>query len=120
MKVWAWILAAATLGYLVLLAWRGGFLIRSGDPMLIVFGLAIAVFPLLGLWFLWRELRFGYVMQAMGRQLAQEGGLAGQDTVQADSDWRDWYRLALHHDQARDRRKARAAMREAARLYLGT
>lgn len=109
MKIWAFVLAAATLGYIVLLLWRGTFLIATGDPVLIAFGAAIAVFPLLGLWFLWRELRLGFTMQAMGRKLTT--GEAG------DAPWVPWYEQAVALDADRERRKARNAMREAVRLF---
>lgn len=112
MKTWAFILAGALLGYIALLAWRGGFLIATGDPTLIVFGAAIAVFPVLGLWFLWRELRFGFTMQAMGRALTENPDVVGG--------WQEHYRSALEWDAVRERRKAREAMREAARLFRET
>jgi hypothetical protein len=139
--VWAGILAAVTVVYVGFVAWRGWFLLGTGDPILVVFGLAIAVLPILGIWFLWRELRFGFAMQRMGRALASEGGLpkddlprtaagrtelaaaderfvsAQQDAVQRPEDWRVWYRLAIAYDDARDRRRAREAMREAIRLF---
>jgi hypothetical protein len=109
MKIWAFILAGATLGYIILLVWRGGFLIATGEPTLIAFGAAIAVFPLLGLWFLWRELKFGFIMQSMGRAFASDPDGPGE--------WKQWYVSALEFDAARERRRARNAMREAARLF---
>jgi Flp pilus assembly protein TadD len=92
---------------------------------------------------LYRELRFGWAMQAMGRQLAAEGGLirddlpktpSGRTQVEAaderfavlvaeaehDPDnWRVWFRLALGYDESRDRKRARSAMRTAVGLYRG-
>jgi hypothetical protein len=112
MKIWAFILAGATFGYIALLAWRGAFLIATGDPVLIAFGAAIGVFPLLGLWFLWRELRFGFIMQAMGRAFIADPDVVGG--------WQEHYRTALEFDALRERRKAREAMREAARLFRST
>jgi hypothetical protein len=139
--VWAGILAAVTVVYIGFVAWRGWFLLGTGDPILVIFGLAIAVLPVLGIWFLWRELRFGFAMQRMGRTLADEGGLpqddlprtpagraelaaadeqfafAQQEAMDRPDDWRAWYRLAIAYDDARDRRRAREAMREAVRLF---
>lgn len=139
--VWAWLLAAVTAIYAGFVAWRGWFLIDSQDPVLILLGLAIAVLPVLGMWLLWRELRFGFAMQRLGRALAAEGGLpvddlprsasgridlaaadarfdeAERDVTDRPGDWRAWYRLAIAYDDARDRRRAREAMREAVRLF---
>lgn len=139
--VWAWLLAAVTAVYVGFVAWRGWFLLGTGDPILVIFGLAIAVMPVLGVWFLWRELRFGFAMQRLGRALADEGGLpqddlprtpsgraqlpaaderfeaAKRDATEHPEDWRAWYRLGIAYDDARDRRRAREAMRQAVRLF---
>lgn len=135
------LLAAAVAIYAGFALWRGWFLIQTGDPAMILFGLAIAVLPILGAWMLYRELRFGWAMQAMGRKLAAEGGLTRDDLpktasgraqleaaderfallaaeAEADPDnWRVWFRLALGYDESRDRKRARAAMRTAVEIY---
>ena len=137
----AWLLTFATVVYMGFAVWRAWLLAGTGDPVAIVLGLAIIVIPAIGVYLLWREIRFGYGMQRMGRQLAEEGGLPSDDLPKAPSgrpdrdaadarfverqadaerdpqDWRNWYRLALAYDDARDRRRARAAMRQALRLY---
>ena len=137
----AWILAAAVAVYLVFTAARAWVLIASGDPVPVLLGLAVIVIPLIGAWMLWRELRFGFRTQELGRELGAEGGLPLDDLprapsgrvdrtaaderfpvyeaqVQADpDDWRAWYRLAIGYDDARDRKRARAAMRTAIRLH---
>lgn len=137
----AWILAAAVAVYLVFTAARAWVLIASGDPVPVLLGVAVIVIPLLGAWMLWRELRFGFRTQDLGRELGAEGGLPVDDLprapsgrvdraaaderfpryeaeVQADpEDWRAWYRLAIGYDDARDRKRARAAMRTAIRLH---
>ncbi len=137
----AFVLAAATVAYLAFALWRAWLFVDSGDPIAIGLGVSIVAIPLIGVWLLWRELRFGFGMQAMGRMLADEGGLPVDDLpkapsgrpvrnaadarfterraeVEADpSDWRAWYRLGLAYDDARDRKRARAAMREALRRF---
>jgi hypothetical protein len=104
-------------------------------------GLAVIVIPLLGAWMVWRELAFGLRTQRLGRELGESGGLPvddlprtpsgrvekdaadvrfaeyEQEVQQAPRDWRAWYRLAIGYDDARDRKRARAAMREAIRLH---
>ena len=140
-KVGAWILAGAVAIYLVFTAARAWALIEAGDPVPIMLGLAVLVIPLIGAWMLWRELRFGMRTQALGRELGAEGGLPVDDLprtpaqrIERDAadarfveyeeqvrahpdDWRCWYRLAIGYDDARDRKRARSAMRTAIRLH---
>jgi hypothetical protein len=137
----AWLLAAAMAVYLVFAGMRAAVLIASGDPVPMLLGISVIVLPLIGAWVLWRELAFGLRTQRLGRELGAEGGLPVDDLprmpsgrvdkdaadarfpdyeaqVQADpADWRAWYRLAIGYDDARDRKRARAAMREAIRLH---
>lgn len=137
----AWILSIATLIYMAFALWRAWLLVATGDPIAVGLGIAIVVVPLIGVYLLWREIRFGYGMQRMGRELAAAGGLPADDLPRAPSgrplrdaadarfaerqaevesapeDWRAWYRLALAYDDARDRKRARSAMRQALRLH---
>jgi len=130
--------------YLLFIAARAWVLIASGDPVPMMLGVSVVVLPLIGAWYLWRELVFGLRTQAMGRQLALEGGLPVDDLPRTPSgriergaadlrfeeyreqaqefpdDWRSWYRLAIAYDDARDRRRARESMRTAIRLYRAT
>lgn len=139
-RLLAFVIAGGVVAYMAFALWRGWFLITSGDPVAIGLGLAVAVLPAVGAWLLFREIRFGLQMQRMGRQLAAEGDLALDDLPRTPSgrvdrdaadarftdeqlrvqeqpgDWRGWYRLAVAYDDARDRKRARAAMREAIRL----
>lgn len=140
----AWILALAVGVYLVFTAARSWALIASGDPVPILLGLSVIVFPLLGAWLIGRELIFGLRSQSLGRELGAEGGLPIDDLprtpsgrIQRDAaderfveyqveveqdpdDWRRWYRLAIAYDDARDRKRARAAMRRAIALHRAT
>lgn len=117
-----------------------GFL-QAPQPLAKAIGAAVLLVVAVGVWTLWRELRFGLAMERMGRTLAAEGGLpaddlprsqAGRiDRVAADAqfevfreeaeaaphDWRSWYRLSLGYDASGDRTRARRAMRDAARLF---
>lgn len=140
---WAWLLAAAVAAYLVLAGVRGWALITSADPTAVLLGVAVLALPFVGAWVVWREITFGYAMQDMGRRLAEEGDLPVDDFARMPSgrivpeeaqrflaaerarveddpeDWKSWYRFGLALDAARDRRRARAAMREARRLFTG-
>jgi hypothetical protein len=137
----AWLIAAAVVAYMAFALWRGWALMSSGDPVALGMGLAVVVLPAIGAWLLFRELRFGLQMQRMGREMATEGSLAIDDLPRApsgrvdreaadarfeverqrlesdDADWRNWYRLAVAYDDARDRKRARAAMREAVKRW---
>lgn len=142
-RTWALVLVVAVVAYLLLAGARGVALITSGEVVPVGLGIAVLVIPFIGAWVVWREISFGYAMQRMGRQLVAEGDLpvddfertpsgrmvreeaerffaAERERVEAQpDDWRSWYRLGLAYDAARDRRRAREAMRRARRLYEG-
>lgn len=135
------ILALAVVVYILLAGVRAWALVVTGDPVLVVFGIAVVVVPVIGVWLLWRELAFGWRTQQLGRTLGEEGGLPVDDLPRTPSgrvdrdaadarfelyqaeaeatpeDWRCWYRLAIGYDDARDRKRARAAMRRAIALH---
>lgn len=139
-RVWVALLVAAVAGYALLAAIRGWAFLGSGDPLNIALGFAVFAIPIVGGWLVWREIRFGQQSAKLGRTLADEGGLPVDDfprtpsgriqveaaqawferereSVEQDPDnWRGWYRLGLAYDAARDRRRAREAIRESIRL----
>ena len=142
-KVLSWILAAAVSVYIVFAGVRAWALVSTGDPVLVVFGISVVVIPVIGVWVLWRELTFGRRTQRLGEELGREGGLPVDDLPRTASgrivkdaadarfveyerdvqahpeDWRCWYRLAIGYDDARDRKRARSAMRKAIALVDG-
>ncbi|GAB3593624.1 hypothetical protein GCM10027446_16170 [Angustibacter peucedani] len=123
--------------YAVTIGWRGVLLVRDGRPAAVALGLAVLALPVVSAWAVWREVRFGLATERLGRLLHAEGGLPVDDlprrpsgrvdraaadaafgpyreAVEADpGDWRGWYRLATAYDAAGDRRRARAAARQA-------
>ena len=123
--------------YLVLLVVKGVDLMRGGSAAAILLGIALVVMAGLGAVLVLREIRFGSESQRLAEQLAEEGGLPVDDLPRRPSgrvdraaadahfermraeveanpdDWRAWYRLALAYDAAGDRRRGRAAAREA-------
>lgn len=140
-RFFALVMALAVGAYIVLAGAQAYLFATHGGLAGAVLGIAIAIIGLLGLWLIIKEVRFGLVMQRMG-QRAQELGLLLPDdlprlpsgraeTVAADERWLQaksacdeqpdswirWYHLALAYDDARDRKRARAAMREAAALF---
>lgn len=128
------LLVLALAVYFALIGYRGVYLLGRSDTGLQVLGGAVLVLPLIGVWVVVAEIRFGLATERLGRQLDDlpEDELprtpAGRvERVAADArfaqrraeveaapeDWRRWYRLAVAYDDAGDRRRARAAMRTA-------
>jgi hypothetical protein len=127
--------------YLVAIGWRGVLLIRTGGVVGVLLGLALLALPVVGLWAVLRELSFGRVTETMARELEARGllpvddlprspgGRVDRDAADAwferfrrevderPSSWEAWFRMALGYDAAGDRRRARAAMRQAAELH---
>lgn len=133
-------LTALLVVYLVAVGRSAVALIASGEVRATGLGLAVLVLPLLGAWLLVREWRLAVEVQRMADELAAEGRLPVDDLPRtpggrivrdaadeafgtararveaAPEDWAAWFHLAFAYDAARDRRRARAALRTAARL----
>lgn len=136
----ALVMALLLLLYVVLVGQRAVLFLSTGEPVAIALGVALLVLPLLGLFALVVELRFGLRTQAIVRQLASEGELPVDDLPRrasgryeresadaafpaykeaveaAPDDWRAWFRLGLAYDACGDRRRARQALRWAIAL----
>ncbi|MEO6827605.1 MAG: hypothetical protein ABI255_05875 [Microbacteriaceae bacterium] len=139
-RVAAIVMAALLVIYLVVLGQRAVLLVGTGSPIGIAMGVALLVLPVIGAWVLVRELMFGVHTQALVRILEREDDLPADDLprrpsgrpVRAAADarfpaakarvdaepesWRAWFRLGMAYDDSGDRRRARAAIREAIRL----
>lgn len=139
--VGAVLLSALLLLYIVAVADRGAALVRTGEPVAVLLGLAVLVLPALGVWVLLREWRMAVAVQRMADELERAGRLPVDDlprspggridraaadeafaVTRADveaspEDWAAWYRLAFAYDAAGDRRRARESLRTAARLH---
>jgi tetratricopeptide (TPR) repeat protein len=115
--------------------------ITSGEPAAIGLGLALLIFPLIGIWVMVGTLRAGLAHQRLARIVRDEGMELDvsslprmpsgriqrdaadalfesiRDEVEQDPDnWRRWYRLARAYDYAGDRGRAREAMRKAVEM----
>ena len=139
-RVWVVVLVGAVSAYIVLAGVRGWAFLDSGTLVGAALGVAVLIIPALGVWLVWREVRFGRQLQTIGRTLAEIGDLPVDDfprtpsgrvqlpaaqewfareklrVEQDEDDWAGWYRLGLAYDAARDRGRAREAMRESIRL----
>ena len=136
-------LTALLLLYVVAVAERGVALVRTGEAIAVVLGVGVLVLPLLAVWLVVREWRLAVAVQRMADELGAAGRLAVDDLprttagrvdraaadaafepVRAEveagpDDWAAWFRLGFAYDAAGDRRRARAALRTAARLRRG-
>ena len=138
------VVLTALLGmYVVLLGQRAVWLIATGEPVGVVMGVALFALPVVVVWTIVRELRFGAATEAMADELAAAGRLPVDDlprtpggrvereaadaafatyraeTEAAPQDWGAWFRLSCAYDVARDRKRARRAMRQAITLRRG-
>ena len=131
------LLLIALAAYIGLIGYRAVDLLGQRSATLKVLGAAVIIIPLVGIWVVLAELRFGRDTARLATRLNAEGDpgdpelprtssgrvdRAAADAffeqrkaeVEADpSDWRTWYRLAIAYDLAGDRRRAREAMRTA-------
>lgn len=131
------IISALLVLYFVFAGVRAVALLASGTPVAVVMGVALIVLPLIGVWALGRELLFGLRSTSLVDRLAAEDllpddlgeatatGRADREAADAvfdryreaaeaaPEDWRVWARLGIVYDACGDRRRGRAAMREA-------
>ena len=130
--------------YLVVAAERAVAMLASGQPIAVTLGAAVLALPLFGVTLLAREWWLAHQVQRMADELAATGGLdvdslprspggridrdaadqhfaaAKEAVLAAPEDWGAWFRLGFAYDAARDRRRAREALRTAARLHRTT
>lgn len=134
-------MCVALVGYFVMLGRTALVFVTSGEPAAIGLGLALLIFPLIGVWVLVSTLRAGLAHQRLARLAREEGmeldvsalprrpsGRIERDAADAlfisvkseledDPDnWVRWYRLARAYDYAGDRTRARETMRTAVRM----
>ncbi len=139
-KIGAFVTGGLTLIYLVVLGQFGIAMMLSGTPIGIAMGSLVLVFPVLGIWALVREFRFGIQVERLSKRVKAENAWpkfnlelrpsgravrSSADQVFAEykakaeaapSDWHSWFNLSLAYDAAGDRKRARTAMQQAIRL----
>ena len=122
-----------TLVYLYLMTGRALTLLADSNWVAKLMGAGMLVFPLVAAWALYRELQFGIRSQRLISRAMAEGlnelqlelrpsGRATKESAKREFDrvkadfkdsWQDWLLLAEAYEAAGDRRRARAAMRQA-------
>lgn len=142
-KIWVAAVTLLLVFYLVVSFQRSVLLLLDNNPAAKAIGAAYLVLPAIGAWAMIRELLFGARTEQMAKVLEAEGGLpvdelprtpAGRivrsaadlefekyraEAEAAPGDWRSWFRLSCAYDAAGDRKRARASMRDAVRLFRG-
>ncbi|WP_255770442.1 hypothetical protein [Pseudarthrobacter sulfonivorans] len=142
-KIWVGAVTLLLVFYLVVSFQRSILLLTDNNLAAKAIGAAYLVLPIVGAWALIRELMFGARTEKMARILEAEGGLPVDDLPRtpagriiraaadqefekykaeaeaAPEDWRSWFRLSCAYDAAGDRKRARASMRDAGRLFQG-
>lgn len=139
-KIGALVMTALLLIYVALLANTGIALLVTGILVAQIMGLLILSFPLIGVWAIIVELRFGLATEKLVARVEAEGTWPGlgietrpsgralrssadeafkkfSDAVaKNETDWHAWFTLSLAYDACGDRRRARGAMRKAISL----
>lgn len=134
-------MCVALILYFVMLGRIAMAFITSGSLAAAALGVALLVFPMIGVWVMVSTLRAGLAHQRLARLAREEGMeldvrdlprrasgrierdaadalfMTVRDELEEDPDnWRRWYRLARAYDYAGDRSRAREAMRKAVEL----
>ncbi len=136
-RIFVGVMAVLLVLYLALVVQLAVRLIAVDEPVGTALGIALLVLPLVGLWALVAELRFGILSGRLGRALSEQGlyplqdlprtpsgridrsaanAVFGQfqDEVESYPDrWQSWFRLGLVYDACGDRFRARRAIRHA-------
>ncbi len=139
-KLGAVVMTGLTLTYVFLLADKGLILLQQASPVAKAMGALVLFLPVLAIWMIIRELRFGLKVEAMAQLLEQAGGWpelsyetrpSGRPTKESAAtvfekirtqteanpeDWTNWFKLGLAYDASGDRPRARRSMRKALAL----
>lgn len=139
-KLGAYLTAGLTLVYIALFANLGIIGLASSELVAKLIGALILVFPIVGIWLVFAEFRFGSAIEKLAARVERTGNwpefdfdyrpsgrptkasadrvfeLQKQKTEANPHDFQSWFNLGLAYDAAGDRRRARAAMRTALQL----
>lgn len=143
-KIGAVAISAITLIYLALMTNQAITLIQVDNPIAKAMGIALFGLPVVGIWAVIRELRFGVQVEALAKRVRDQDDWprfelefrpsgrpvrASAEKVFAEyaerasnhpDDWHSWFNLSLAYDASGDSRRARAAMRKAVAMASAT
>jgi hypothetical protein len=117
--------------YIAFAAYQAALLVLSGEPFTLLYGVALFVAPIIGIWSLFRELKFGRDAQRLFTQYLAERGepqlpvinrrdLTAVEEVVATpvpATWQEALVLGLTLDTVSRRREGRAMVRQAIKLW---
>ena len=103
--------------YLAHIAQQGFVMLASGSVAGIVLGAGMILLPILGAWALVREVLFGARIQRVAA--AAEFESFAEAVEQEPNNWKAWFNLSCMYDAGGERKRARAAMRNAWALRSG-
>jgi hypothetical protein len=136
-KIGALLISGITLIYLFLMTNQAITLVQVDNPIAKAMGIALFGLPLVGVWSVIRELRFGVQVEKLANKVRAEDAWPSFDldfrpsgrpvrdsatkvfaefaalTEQNPDDWHNWFNLSLAYDAAGDGRRARSSMRKA-------
>lgn len=138
-KIWVAVMAILAVSYIAIFGSRGLLLIAEPSIIAQLIGVSMFVFPLVALWSIAVEIKFGFDSERLSKRLTQEkfpelelelrpSGKAHTESAKVEfqkvkqqlesneSDWRLWFRLGEAYEASGDRKRARAAIREAIKL----
>ena len=134
-------ISAASFGYLGLALFRASQFGASGSPIAAVFAISVFAVVTISALLIIREILFGVHISQMATVLEAEDLLLADSLPHTNSgltekpaaderfaqiskeldanpdSWRAWFRVASAYDEARDRKRARAAMRRAEKIF---
>jgi tetratricopeptide (TPR) repeat protein len=135
-KIWALVMTALAVIYVVLLGQKAILLILDDNWVAKAMGLALLILPLVAAWAILTEVRFGIDAERLAKtnslpELQLElrpSGRATKESAQLEFDrikllvsqdlenWELWFRLGECYDASGDRKLARKSIRKAIKL----
>lgn len=135
-KIWALVMTALAVIYVVLLGQKAILLIMDQDLVAKAMGFALLVLPIVAAWAILTEVKFGIDAERLARtnslppldlelrpsgRATKESALIEFERIKAlvshdEQNWELWFRLGECYDASGDRKLARKAIRKAIKL----
>lgn len=135
-KIWALVMTALAVIYVVLLGQKAVLLIMDEDLVAKTMGFALLVLPLVAAWAILTEVKFGIDAERLAKtnslpplefelrpsgRATKESAMAEFERIKAlvtedENNWELWFRLGECYDAAGDRKLARKAIRKSIKL----